>query len=328
MFRVGHAVVVVAASAVALHTNAAPVPWRVGPGHNRLTIFRGNELRVIDPEGKREEPFPRLDSATQKWSPLYNSVKVSPDGKHVVWQVRPSLGQSDEVGLYIRGWWDSGRGTQLAVPWWNYWWAGNDHLLFRQKRHADDPVKFIRYHIATGRTEDVKLPPDLSPVEFTPDGKRLLAFQAIEDGNGERSDWSLYDLKGGKEPLVIDESPSRRTFSVCLSPDSQKVAFVVRVDKRPDGPATEPRVGFYVMSLKDRKPVRIDGFRGAEDWDGPCWSPDGKRLAYSWYVRQKGVGIRDGGIVVLNADGTNRTTIARPRKTGAVCETLHVHEWR
>src|SRR5262249_16228565 len=49
-----------------------------------------------------------------------------------------------------------------------------------------------------------------------------------------------------------------------------------------------------------------------DDGEHPDWSPDGKRVAFTW-VEYEGLGIRRGGIAVMNADGTRVRRIVTTR---------------
>jgi Tol biopolymer transport system component len=88
-----------------------------------------------------------------------------------------------------------------------------------------------------------------------------------------------------------------------LSPDGTKLAyFAYPQDQGPDGPGYE----IYVVST-DGSGEAIDVSNNpGEDW-WPVWSPDGSRIAF--VSSAPGTGFSPGSLHVVNADGTDQTTL-------------------
>jgi Tol biopolymer transport system component len=74
-------------------------------------------------------------------------------------------------------------------------------------------------------------------------------------------------------------------------------------------------VRLYAIDLTTKKRVAVDepGHTG-----GYCWSPDGKRIAYTWQrplPKPAEVSERETFLITCDIDGRNRTTVASRKYT-------------
>jgi dipeptidyl aminopeptidase/acylaminoacyl peptidase len=117
---------------------------------------------------------------------------------------------------------------------------------------------------------------------------------------------TLYAIRQEKHAITPEDVLSIRELDeVKLSPDGERVAFVVT---EPDDPAKprEPRVSnIWVAPAEGGEPPRplIPGLKNAES---PRWSPDGRTLAFLSDRVEAGGAAVDGSQIYLLRDGENR----------------------
>jgi TolB protein len=124
---------------------------------------------------------------------------------------------------------------------------------------------------------------------WSPDGSKI-AFTSRRDGRSE-----IYVMNAdGSNPVRLtydtldDGSPA-------WSPDGTKIAF-----SRYRNLTGYGSYDVFVMDADGTNVVNLTNNRGDTSSDSPTWSPDGTKIAFG----------QDGGIVVMNADGTGRTSLA------------------
>ena len=145
--------------------------------------------------------------------------------------------------------------------------------------------------------------------QVSPD-RRYVAYIIAEYENADRlpvTSWTLFlrDLHAGTQKIIHEgdglSRPSVRTFS----PDSKR--FLLHISVLPDGFSS------YIVDVGqgDLSPLTADA------WPWPCWSPDGKSLAYVSSRPFARVHARDGKLAIITFDGaeTARKTLATDKIT-------------
>jgi RNA polymerase sigma factor (sigma-70 family) len=320
------AVVVVGASGVLVVAgapgSACPLPEPVSdvkPGPNRLLVMTAKGLALLDPDGPPMAGLgPSLAQAFQG--------SLSPDGTRLaVNEIAP--GTHSKVGLpntraVVRRL--DGTGRDVAIPKLDpsapvdplvaAWSPDGKRLLVRQplvKSNVDGSFDRVIWRLVdpdTGKPDPGSVPvPDRHlVVDWSADGTRFLTW-VIErpEGKPAASRLALAPRAGGEPEFITPDAVL--VLVGRLSPDGTRLLFT---SQRLDGGMPDGRYQLYVMSLKDRKPVRVsDPEKGDVAGLGCCWSPDGKRIAYvrskPFYDRRKENNGCNFAVVVANADGSD-----------------------
>ncbi len=327
---------------------AAPAPRPAPAGPNRIVVSRNWGLIALDPTGKNEATV--LPETLRYHTRMF---VVSPDGKRVagpkssvdgihdkhpgVWVFIHEGGEGGRLtavegegeGEHTVAW--SGDGTQLAV---SAVAEGatpkdttNTHFLYTPATKARTPVKLPDNHVIADWSRDGRFflttefrfgeprPPtgvwvmnrdgtprkrlvaanvSWHPSKFSPDGTRVLAARFVAPDE--------------------DEKENDRLDNLGLDTRFLRVQLVV-IDA-----ATAT-----ATPLKDT-PLNVDIM-------GFCWSPDGKRIAYTW--RERHPPAADGAdretqshLTVCDADGGNQLTILTERGHSESVVALSGVDWR
>lgn len=132
--------------------------------------------------------------------------------------------------------------------------------------------------------------------------------------------------KIGAEMLLVkpDGSDIRRLDHIKngesgrFSPDGKRILY--------RGPHTKEANSsdLYVTDLKGAKPVRVShALNGTVD--SYCWSPDGKRIAYDWWVQGEDSSV-ESFVIVVDVDGRNSETLLSEKSSNVMSfRSLH---WR
>jgi Tol biopolymer transport system component len=116
---------------------------------------------------------------------------------------------------------------------------------------------------------------------WSPDGKRIY-FRGFKDG----PNISSVPAGGGEVTIVLPFRSRKEAYESApgggndISPDGKKLVFSggIRVYK---GSVTSYEVDIYTMPAEGGEPIKITKSPGQDRF--PCWSPDGKRVAFIRY---------------------------------------------
>jgi Tol biopolymer transport system component len=213
-----------------------------------------------------------LDDAQSDWSP---------DGRDIVYRIRKP--ETPTVNFEVARMTASGedhqrltftpQGQASSQP---SWFPDKSAILFRWSAprvsniwqmgtFGEDPV--LRYDPTPGHQWYPSLSPDMSKVLFatttSPTGDTDRAIQTLNvNGSGLTT---LFDVVG-----AFDSAPA-------WSPDGKRIAFESNANR--DGANPELDEEIWVMDADGTNPIQLT-HNSLHD-EGPAWSPDGTRLAYS-----------------------------------------------
>ena len=97
-----------------------------------------------------------------------------------------------------------------------------------------------------------------------------ILFETYRDTNG-RLNWELYQMNAdGSNPVNLTRTPDLDEMYPHTSPDGTKISFVVD-----EGSGRRKIRSVYYMTIDGTGRVKV-----ATNARQPCWSPDGKKIAY------------------------------------------------
>jgi RNA polymerase sigma factor (sigma-70 family) len=314
-----------------------------GPG--RLLFWRLDDLVLVDPDGQNET---RAFKGGDALAPA-TGARLSPDGRRLAF-VRsanaPGDGPPPNEKVYVRRVDETGVGTELGVTaFWIVWSPDGKGLLAGSAIKVDEPddkakaerqrlgqrepppkLKFTHRlvpDVETKIVEELKLPDDHAVCDWSPDGKWFLTFRL----EGESARLFRVSRDGSQVEALTEQG--KGAFYCRISPDGKSILFLGDDPKRPGDPGSQSKMGLLVMDLKDRKAVRVEEQPLEGFFEGFCWSPDGKRIAYILRKMPEAEGEETETIlVVADADGKNPRTVARAKSEFRQATTMSFVDWR
>ena len=205
----------------------------------------GRVVRSIDPKGGLED------------------LCLSPDGNRLLWSQRSTSGGADR-DVWIH---DLARGTSVRMT----FTGENDDAVWSPdgKRMAWACPDGIRTRDASGAGNEssvLQSKADMTPSQWTPDGRTLLFTTGSTGQNIRDTVWAL-DLTTGVATEVL-KGEAGNTRHAQVSPDGRWIAFTSQQSNRPE---------VYVMDypgLKGRWQVSTQGGKA------PRWRRDGAELLF------------------------------------------------
>ena len=140
---------------------------------------------------------------------------------------------------------------------------------------------------------------------WSPDGRQI-AFAAYLRPQGQwvESEVFVMDANGGNR-INLTQKPRAANSQVSWSPDGTRIAYTAT----PKPLLWTPPYNIHVTDSDGKHPVILTKQeRWAYEWR-PCWSPDGKKIAY---VKQTPDGFED--IFTINADGSGLQNITQTHR--------------
>lgn len=166
--------------------------------------------------------------------------------------------------------------TPTGPSYWHGWSPDGKTLAFCGERNGE----FDIYAIPADGGEEKRLTTakglDDGP-EYSPDGKSIY-FNS--DRTGRMQIWRMNADGTGQEQVFNDEF---NNWFPHLSPDGRQMVFL-SYDKDVNGHPADKDVSLRMMTLGTRKIDVLGRFLGGQGTvNVPCWSPDGKRIAFVTY---------------------------------------------
>jgi RNA polymerase sigma factor (sigma-70 family) len=314
-----------------------------------LLLARRGGLFVLTPEGKEKE-----EVTAPKGSKLhFFSGRFSPDGSRVAYVVTAGRAPRPpaRAGMPVEPWpfkvlvRKLGATEPLAVidlsaQQLDMIWAPDGRHLLVTKESGDPSVpsfETVRLDPKTGRVEPFELPDGARVLDCSRDGKTLLVVQRQK----EKDRLGLVAVQGRdavRELIPLNGRSSSRVAR--FSPDGSRVLYTdvdpADKDLRKWGISSKP----YLLDLATRKSQPLLDFPTNGQALGVAWSPNGKRIAYSWKQVHREVFSKDSisvkdwmvateaFLMVSDPDGRNARTIASSRSDNALNAIFGVIDWR
>ena len=320
--------------------SAEPVPPKTAPkqlpkGPNKLLFARNGRLSLIDPDGKNEK---ELGNETGK---QVHSAALSPDGKIIAALIPlqvpndPLPGEKPPLRLYVRNLNEKEPGTDLGVSCQMFFWSPDGSEIactdFKDEPSAVPATTHFVINVKTKTKDALKLPKGHIITDWSRDGKFFLTTNF-----GEKDDaparLCLMNRDGTEHKVLTDEKTNALLGR--LSPDGTRILFTTMTFAPKDKPGA-PKRELTVLDVATGKTTKIEEVPlNAEVQQGYGWSPDGKKITYSWREIHEGK-IEDvinketeSHLIVCDPDGKNAKTIATEKGKGQWHVTLTGGDWR
>ena len=329
---------------------AAQAPARpIVAGETRLLVLRNDGLVTIGPDGKNEKA---LTGGGRRYHP--SGAVLSPDGTRYAVAVPGPLPPDDgtpgarrmPMSLHVRGPGEAEPGTDLGIDGQSFAWSP-DGAEIAYTRVEDRPGEKLDARsgvvdVKTKKSTPLDLPADHVITDWSRDGKWLLTAKFTRDGNTVASRVCLVsrDAKTVK-PLGPDDQLATMGK---ISPDGTRV-LCTKVEIRPETPKekqeresrgerTHLTRSLQVLDVATGVNLPVADVPLNADVQGYCWSPDGKKIAYTWRQLHEGkpedVADREteSHLVVCDPDGKNQKTILTEKGNGQWAVTLGGVDWK
>jgi RNA polymerase sigma factor (sigma-70 family) len=311
-------------------------------GPNKLLFFRNGHLFLIDPDGKNEKRV----TETADRDTYYSQASLSPDGKTIAILVTdlksatelpggdgPSVGVVFKQKLYARGLDEKEPGTDLGVECTASVWSP-DGTEIACCNATGEGVNHVVVNVKTKAKKPLKVPEGHYLTDWSRDGKLFLTNRFLGDQKKPLRDREalmyLLNRDGTEHKALTDEKQFCELGR--LSPDGTRVLYH-RLTPPKEGEEFLKRE-LAVLDVTSGKSVLV----GDTPLNGEIlfysWSPDGKRIAYSW--RQLHEGKREdlenketeSHLVVCDPNGKNAKTIASEKGNSPWAFTIGRVDWR
>ncbi|HEX4608287.1 MAG TPA: hypothetical protein VH092_08785, partial [Urbifossiella sp.] len=290
----------------------APAPRLVDPfpkGPNQLFFYWGDRFYRCDPDGRNG----RVVSHPACHDLHSHSCSLSPDGTKVAYVLNIDNRDNEVYKLFVLaadGWGpaiDLGDGRATLA----FCWSGDGAAVVVM---SDDPnvepngkadIRHEVIDVATGRRTRLAIPPDHYLIDWSRDGERFLTAQ-LDAKDDTLTDICLLVMnRNGKLYREIRRPAKMQPGGVGrLSPDGQRVLYDAYSKTDRDRSTV-----LLVCDLASGDSTPVAGIPPGGDVSRCCWSPDGRRIAYTWGARQ----VKERHVIVCDPDGRNRAVVATER---------------
>ncbi len=306
---------------------------------NRLLVWRQGEVYLMDPDGKNEK------RVLARGGKSIHQAVLSSDGKTAAFLMHATAPPGTPIPVplpkntvHIRQI-DEKDATDFKVSGQMIAWSPDGKELvvtdFEDGPRKDGPPKATTtvIDVASKKESVIPLPDGHFGLGYTPDGKGFVTMSY--ELNGDKPTMTTcFVSRDGKTVKVVSD-PAYLTMMARLSPDGKTLLFIgaKAPNKVPEKPNDNARL--YVQPVGGKVVELADVPQNAEI-QGYCWSPDGKRIAYTWrqiHAEKAEEGKADereteSHLCVCDADGKNHNTILTEKGAAAYHLTLGSVDWR
>lgn len=321
-------------------------PAQVIKSQNKLIIYRAGRLNLIDPDGKNE-----LTVAEDGDKFYHGPVKLSPDGKRIAYLVHIEKIVVPEPGnhlparhLYVKALDEKGPGTDLGgfrCKGYDFAWSPNGSQIAvseetaqniidnktGRKTHSKETAHFI-IDIKTKEKTTLDLPKDHFITDWSRDGKYFLTTELVGVFSPDSiPDARLYLMnRDGTEHKALTGPKQFNGFGR-LSPDGNSVLYF---GLTLPAAIEQGEWRLHILDLKTGKSSTVENF--PDKWqlqgEGICWSPDSRRIAYTWREVADAKKETKSHLVICDLDGKNAKTIASEKDQNAFIASIGAIDWR
>lgn len=316
-----------------------------GPG--TLLLAREGKMFVLTPEGKEESQISPPGEAKSS-----TGGRLSPDGTRVAFLVNTELSRplnkmndpwsfqviiqklhEDKPAKTIDA---SSHDIPIVC------WSPDGKKLAVSKMIAREPdVAFenLSFDVETGHSEAIPLPDQTRVLDWSRDGKTFLVQECDVTKKKSRLGLAAPNDKEVKTLCDLRDHPWFRANGK-FSPDGKRVLFLDADPEDKDafkwGTSNKP----YLLDVATKKRELLQEFPENARSMGISWSPDGKRIAYTWVQLHPDVLKKDrinandelieteAFLIVCDADGKNAKTIASKKEAHAGGLIFGSIDWR
>lgn len=326
-------------------------PQPAGPG--TLLLVRADSIAALTPEGKKLAEFSAPDETR-----LSGNARLSPDGARVAFVLnkeqglRPPrrVGEQEDATPYpyqvvIR---KIGADKPLvmidmpcALLCLCCWSPDGKQLVAARMTGPGDNAAFenVLTDAVTGQSEPLVLPAGTRVLDCSQNGKTFVVQEYDRKakknrlGLAARGEEAVNPLCDLRSRYPLDHRHEAR-----LSPDGKQVLFI---DADPENDKVAHKWGRsarpYLLDVATRKRMPLDNFPTNAQATGVAWSPNGKRVAYTW--KQNHLDLlkkeelspmveTEAFLIVADADGKNAQTVSSARVDNLINPILVSIDWR